>query len=433
MTSSNVYLQLGDIIQIQAPTNPELNEKLFLIQYIDSNKLNVSPEGSYESITLKILPDGNLSDESITSITILSRATSNSYAQQHGFLPGTWISIYFGGSLPLTINGEITNLEEDMIEITTYPEKDIIYIDFAGKGIPDDLPIDKIVIMSPPEEDDMAKDIDDTVNQGVQDNGYEQGKEEPLDWSGREEGEIYESPIDFAQTETVQIPIDQLKTQLKGILLDADQIEFGDEDEMFKQVVEVPEEQKRYSIETQTSDLLDEMLSSVPNVERTRAVMNNIHTTIERFKQLRNSFSKFDQNGNAILPQFKGANYKPLVEQISKINFKLHWVLPVVQNMKKLYDLDLTQESQASDIISLTLGQTRTDEYDIRELYKSSSDNYSTYMNKLQPYLTPYENNYNSPALTRESVSQNIDVVIDNLGRFYSSIEKKILLDNAGF
>ena len=36
MTSSNVYLQLGDIIQIQAPTNPELNENLFLIQYIDS-------------------------------------------------------------------------------------------------------------------------------------------------------------------------------------------------------------------------------------------------------------------------------------------------------------------------------------------------------------------------------------------------------------
>ncbi len=424
MTSSNVYLQLGDIIQIQAPTNPELNEKLFLIQYIDSNKIKVSPEGSDEFIRLQILPDGNLSDESITSITILSRAASNSYAQQNGFLPGTWVSIYFGGSLPLTINGEITNLEEDMIEITTYPEKDIIYIDFAHKGIPDDLPIDKIVIMPPP-EDAMAKDIDDTVKSSIQDNGYGEGKEEPLDWPGREEGEIYEPPIEFAQAETVQIPIDQLKTQLKGILLDADQIEFGDEDEIFKQVVEVPEEQKRYSIETQTSDLLDEMLSSIPNTERTRSVMNNLHITIERFKQLRAGFSKFDQNGNAILPLFKGSDYKPLVEQISKLNFKLHWVLPIAQNVKKLYDLDITQESQASDVISLTLAQARIDEYDIRELYKSSSDNYSTYMNKLQPYLTPYENNYNSPSLAIETVSQNIDTVIDNLGRFYSSIEKK--------
>ena len=423
MASSNVYLQLGDIIQIQAPTNPELNENLFLIQYIDSNKIKINPEGSDEFIVLKILPDGNLSDESITSITILSRATSNSYAQQNGFLPGTWISIYFGGNLPLTINGEITNLEEDMIEITSYPEKDIIYIDFAGKGIPDDLPIDKIVIMPRP-EDATAKDIDDTVNSDNQNNGFEEETEEINDWAGREEGEIYEPPSDFAQAETIQIPIDQLKTQLKGIILDADQIEFGDEEEKFKQLVEVPDDQKRYSIETQTSDLLDELLSSIPNIERTRTVMNNIHTTIERFKQLRTNFSKFDQTGNAILPQFKGANYKPLVEKISKLNFKLHWVIPIVQNMKKLYDLDITQESQASDIISLTLAQTRTDEYDIRELYKSSSDNYSTYMNKLQPYLTPFENNYNLPSLTTETVSQNIDVIIDNLGRFYSSIEK---------
>ena len=423
MASSNVYLQLGDIIQIQAPTNPELNENLFLIQYIDSNKIKINPEGSDEFIVLKILPDGNLSDESITSITILSRATSNSYAQQNGFLPGTWISIYFGGNLPLTINGEITNLEEDMIEITSYPEKDIIYIDFAGKGIPDDLPIDKIVIMPRP-EDATAKDIDDTVNSDNQNNGFEEETEEINDWAGREEGEIYEPPSDFAQAETIQIPIDQLKTQLKGIILDADQIEFGDEEEKFKQLVEVPDDQKRYSIETQTSDLLDELLSSIPNIERTRTVMNNIHTTIERFKQLRTNFSKFDQTGNAILPEFKGANYKPLVEKISKLNFKLHWVIPIVQNMKKLYDLDITQESQASDIISLTLAQTRTDEYDIRELYKSSSDNYSTYMNKLQPYLTPFENNYNLPSLTTETVSQNIDVIIDNLGRFYSSIEK---------
>jgi len=320
-----------------------------------------------------------------------------------------------------------------MIEITTYPEKDIIYIDFAHKGIPDDLPIDKIVIMPRP-EDTIQEDIDSTVKLDNQDTGSEEEKEDQsFDWSGREEGEIYEPDQDFAQTETVEIPIEQLKTQLKGILLDADQIEFGDEEEVFKQFVEVPEEQKRYSIETQTSDLLDEMLSSIPNTDRTRSVMNNIHTTIERFKQLRTTFSKFDQNGNAILPQFKGANYKPLVEQISKLNTRLHWVLPIAQNMKKLYDLDLTQESQASDIISLSLAQTRTDEYEIRELYKSSSDNYATYINKLQPYLTPFENNYNSPALTVETVSQNIDTVIDNLGRFYSSVEKRILLDKDGF
>ena len=33
---------------------------------------------------------------------------------------------------------------------------------------------------------------------------------------------------------------------------------------------------------------------------------------VERFKQLRNVFSKFDEHGNANIPDYKGANYKPL-------------------------------------------------------------------------------------------------------------------------
>ena len=87
--------------------------------------------------------------------------------------------------------------------------------------------------------------------------------------------------------------------------------------------------------------------------------------------------------------------------------------------------MDITEEYQSSDTVPLTLAQTINDEYDIRELYKSSTDNYSTYMNKLQPYLTPYENNYNGTSLITENISQNIDAVIDNLGKFYSSIAKK--------
>ena len=42
------------------------------------------------------------------------------------------------------INGEITDLEEDMIEVSIWPNKEKIYIDFAYKGIPDELPIEYI-------------------------------------------------------------------------------------------------------------------------------------------------------------------------------------------------------------------------------------------------------------------------------------------------
>ena len=436
MTSSNIYLQLGDIIQIQASTNPELNENLFFIEYISNNKIKLLPENSNEIIVLN-LKDGNLTDESITSITIRSHAKSPSYARQNGFLPGTWISIYFGGALPMTINGEITNLEEDMIEITTYPEKDIIYIDFGMKGIPDDIPIDKIVIMPPPE--------DEADKQREMKTGYDESKEgerdidpsgEQVEWSDQEEGEIYEpTRAKHINEETINIPVEQIKTQLKEMLLDANQINFGPKNNMetITQIVEVAEDQKRHSVETQTNDLLDELLSSIPNVERTRSVMNRIHVTIERFKQLRMNFSKFDQNGNAILPQFKGANYKPLIDCLINLNFKLYWILPIAQNMKKLYDIDITQQSQSSDIIPLTLAQSLIDEYDIRQLYRSSSDNYSIYMNKLQPYLTPFENDYNSSSLMTETVSQNMDTVIDNLEKFSSSIAKNDLIKQRRF
>ena len=33
-------------------------------------------------------------------------------------------------------NGQITDLEQDMIELTLYETNDKIYIDFEGKGIP---------------------------------------------------------------------------------------------------------------------------------------------------------------------------------------------------------------------------------------------------------------------------------------------------------
>ena len=80
-----------------------------------------------------------------------------------------------------------------------------------------------------------------------------------------------------------------------------------------------------YGIDKQTDDLLDELLSTIPNVQRTQEVLNNIHTMIQRFKQLRSEFSSFDEQNNANKPEMKGANYKPLVETLKKLNKKLYF------------------------------------------------------------------------------------------------------------
>ena len=65
-----------------------------------------------------------MADESITSISILNRADTTGYARQNNLIPDNWVDIYFGGDLPVTITGQITNLEEDMIEVEIVNEKE---------------------------------------------------------------------------------------------------------------------------------------------------------------------------------------------------------------------------------------------------------------------------------------------------------------------
>ena len=44
-------------------------------------------------------------------------------------MPNTWIDIHFNGDFPAIITGEITNLENDMIEIRTI-DNDTLYLNF---------------------------------------------------------------------------------------------------------------------------------------------------------------------------------------------------------------------------------------------------------------------------------------------------------------
>jgi len=64
---------------------------------------------------------------------------------------------------------------------------------------------------------------------------------------------------DFPRTLVVDLVREKIGNFRQEILFDADSIVFGEELEPIVQFVELPEEQKRYSIESQTSDLLNEL------------------------------------------------------------------------------------------------------------------------------------------------------------------------------
>ena len=424
----SISLQLGDIIQITSPSDDNLNAKQFFIKYLDKQRIEIM-ESDGDTKTLLLNEDGSFQNESIESIAILSRADSPSYARQHGLLPGQWIDIHFGGDLPTVITGNITALDEDQIEILYVDKVDgkilegeTIYIDFAYKGIPEDIPIKNIVLRDPPQDITLPGE-----------------KEKDLSPVGEEAQTTPEVEIDVKDDiEDLQLSSPEgeapdaepvFKERVRNILLAADQIQFGDKLEAIQQVVEVPEDEKRFGIEKQTTDLLNELLSDIPNAQRTQSVLNNIHRMIERFKQLRKEFSKFDNQGNAKMPDIQGANYKPLVKTLENFNQKLFWILPVVKNRKKVYNVDEDAAREVGDVTPETLAAVRVAETEIVGAFKNGDipdgqNGYDYLTKKMNTYWTPYEDSNDPNIITEKEVHDNITAIVDNLGDFYSSVAK---------
>jgi hypothetical protein len=406
--TTKIELQLGDVIEIKNPINEQLNDKTFIIDYIDPTKIMITDTESLNTIRLSISPEGIIGDGNITYIAIISRNEFRSYSEQNGLLPGKWINIYFGGEFPTIITGEITNLENDMIEIKSI-DGDILYLNFDYQGLPEDLPIELIEIREMPLEN----------------------KPLPLE-EGESEEVIPELELEkkVLGNEEIQIPMQNVKNQLREFIIRADQIQFGEEElGTIVQYVDVSSKSQRYSLETQLSDLLDELLSTIPSVQRTTRVLNNIHIMIERFKQLRSSFSVYDKYENVVGPIVKEASYKPLLDYFNNFNKSLYWILPVVKNVKKIYDAEHIDEDN-NDIENISLFSQIESIQELVENYKSNNlpaeqNKYSALYSELSPYLTPFSSvseESMTDIIIEKAVNTNMNTIIDNLTEMYSSI-----------
>jgi hypothetical protein len=424
----SVDIGLGDIIQIVAPTNSTIHDQIYLILYIDEQKIKLINASNASRLILIMSPSGGFTDESITGIKLLDSPEHPEYARQNDLVPGKWIDIRFGGDLPTIITGQITNLENDRIEIKAYPGEQVFYIDFEYKGIPENIPIEEIRIRSPPtiiEEEKGKSTSSAAAAAAVQE--VEVGIRADESGQVRQQEEIGIEPISISRIRksptspgvvAAQPPVEEIQTALKEILFDADSIVFGEELEPIVQFVELPEEQKRYSIESQTSDLLNELVSKYPNAERTKSVLNNIHTIIERFQQLRDEFSNFDANGNALIPERRVEHYKPLAKSLMALNQKLFWLLPVAKNIRKFYN---TEASNVSDFTINNMEENLEESNALFEDYASNKESFLSYISKMNTYVTPFTT---PETATTQFIQTNITAVLDNLNDFYSSIVK---------
>jgi len=418
INTNDLELQLGDIIEIVSPTNEEYHETTNYIHYIDPTQIVFTNVSSMKQYQLNINDSGSFTDESITRVILLSRSDEQGYALQHNLLPNTWINIYFGGDVPAIITGQISNLEKDMIEIITYPKMETIYIDFKYQGIPRDIPIDKILIREKPANFKKVGSLALMKQTMLND-------EENIEPENQAEIEFTDMGESISKIPDNRAEEPNIREQLQDIYVDANTIVFGEELEAVSQLVEVPDSEKRYSIDAQVSDIMDELLSTIPNNRRTQKVLDNIHRLIRHYIHLREVHSIFDENQNISDKKMKGPFYKPLVDKLYDLNYKLNWIVPVVSNRKKI-NTD-SDNAFMDDVVSenMAVSNHKLKEMNNKYYKKGSNDNIITYdhlMKQTQNIFRPFEKTINDDYLINKQVNQNIDAIIDNLEDFYSTV-----------
>jgi hypothetical protein len=442
--NKTIDLQLSDVIRLEAPSNKVLDNNTFIIEYIDKNSIKLVNVDDLTSLKIRIGGDGILGDGSITSIALIDRSEENGYARQNNLLTGTWVDILFGGDAPVIITGEITNLEEDMIELKTYPDGDILYINFGYKGIPLDLPIETITIREKPEkmrkQEEKEKDIDETL---VDKEARETTRRQRESSDSLEDIPEFDEDVERENKEAIyNLPAKDVKDTIREFFVRADEIKIGQELAAIKQLVDVEEAQQRYNIHSQTDDLLNELLSNIPNTQRTSAVLNNVHTMIERFKQLRLEFSNLDENRNVMSPIVKTVNWKPLADNLLTFKTLLYWLLPVAKNVKKVYNISSKEDAEEIiDIIPLSMDEDISEMKNIFDRYKSNDtpleqNKYFNLISELNPYLTPFnEPNVETAydVINSITIDTDLSVIIDNLNEFMSSIVENDIIKSRKF
>ena len=472
-TENKIQLKLSDIIKIIAPKNDILNEKIFLIDYIDASKLVIIGKDNLEEITLRIHDNGQLSDGSITEIELLKRNKQEGYARQNNLLPGTWVNITFNGENPFILIGEITNLEEDMIELQTYPDNDIIYIDFGYKGVPEDLPIQSIEIRNPPEERVPAKiQEEEERREKIQREGEEgeegigetfiqpneadnvsvmdenENVEVPLgeiDWSDSSQSESSKKSKEGKEgkegrqsnqkeeiwTEDEYWEVENKQPEIKQQLAEADEIIFGNYLDPVQEFNIIDKDKYRYDLQEQANDLLDNIISKLPTNKRTDTNLNLIHSMITRFLQLRTEYSVLDENGTIIGFIKKNADYKPLVEYLSTIQNTLNWIYYVTDTKKKIYEERLP-ENVPSDVFALSNAEAAFNLYNIFESYKSDEmeydNNYAHLYNSIANEMIPFIQS-DKPGLLSTEISKNLIGITNNLDNMFSTTYSELGID----
>ena len=309
-TSVGIYY--GDIIKLMAPTHAKVHEQLFFVDYIDSHILRLIDLNDYDNTLLLRIEwdaetkEGFLFDSTIEQIRLISRGEDLGYVKINGLSKGKFVWIDFTVPDAPSIRAEIKDIIRDAVELLDVETKETLYLDFEYKGLPEY--IQRIRIIQEPT--------------AVSSSPMEQ---EPIDIDEPDDlVEVYEH-LDTLSRQGDSLVRNMI--QNNDVADDLDEIEVE---------IEIPENRKRYTLDVQLQDISDHLYSKYPAYLQTPDVDNEITNTLNRFVEMRQTFSRFEENG-VIVPTH--ADTCPAIR--SFLNGTTSAVyrpfVPVVDFVKKIY------------------------------------------------------------------------------------------------
>ena len=436
---NKLNLFLGDIIRIVSPNNSKYDNKIYFIEYLDDEMIKIV--NSDEVDILHLGENGELSDYSIKEIHVLKRQVSQSYTEQHHLSVDTWIDIKFGGDLPFMITGLITNKMEDMIEIQIYPSKEVIFLDFAYKGIPKDMDIEHIQIRDAPkkaeeeraidnigsinnkkgddsknEEDDQddsndVDDDDDNDGKNVKKVDEESNEKETADSNIDESNMINEISID---AEDDVIPNDIISDKMSANREVLEEPEYIDDGEILgavTQYVNVVDSKKRFSLEEQKEDMINKYFESIPPFKQNKIHKEEIQVLIQRFDELRTLFTRFDENDYPVKAINKGRDFHPLYDEFLENNANFRNVfIPISSIQKNIYDVNVSDNT----VNNIEFSNVISNDVQFDNNFNNKLVGYTEFMNYIDESLTPYNRPGEREKYYSMKVKQDISAIVDN-------------------
>lgn len=392
-------LFLGDEIKINANVpDSKLQNNTYEIVYIDLGLIQLKDVKTQQVIKIHIQNDqlDKIEDEDVLEIQVLKRKPTHKYIEQHDLKIDMVLSIELSlaheskeqasekeDNKPLVVTCQIIDVDknQDTIEVKVLVEESTESTESTESMGSTDSTESVKNALSPEIKQQLKDSI--FINFGCRGLPFWIKRIKVIEYKPKPSSE----PASVVQEEDEEDV---------GIDLElADALEEGNH--IFANIMyEVPSSQKIVSEVKQYNDLLENIISSVPKHKRTDAELNSIHRNIERFFQLRKEYSLFDKNGVPKMPPPLTDSDKPAIPHIEKLDAPFYWVLPVVENIKKLYvlaDEDAMQPDTVNGIYDFK--QQIMEE---KGIYPDRNAPYNpNIMNDLNSYLTPFENPKKNP------------------------------------